>query len=259
MKNILPKIKINNLTYFLLFICLLTGMFKNILLIFLIVLVHELGHVFFINIFNYNINIIEIYPFGGITKVEKDLNAPINHDLIIALGGFFFQFLLCLVFNFLFHHNLVGESIYNLFNAYNKSILVFNLLPIIPLDGYVILKSMLEKTFTFKTSHYMAILVSIFGIIGYFQFNYIYSLNNYMIITLLIYKTFESLKNYKYIYNRFLLERYMNTYPYKKTQQEKNKSLQTLKKETLHFFKVGNKYVHEKEILKELFDKNRHF
>ena len=80
-----------------------------------------------------------------------------------------------------------------------------------------------------------------------------------MIITLLVYKTYESLKNYKYIYNRFLLERHINIYPYKKTRQEKKVSFKNFRKETLHFFKVGNKYVHERVILAKKFDKNRHF
>jgi len=259
MRNILTKLKINNLTYFLLFLCLLTGMFKNIILILLIVLIHEFGHILFIKKLKYHINSVDIYPFGGITKVEKDINSPINHDLIIATGGFIFQTLLLIVFIILFKLNLIKEATYSLFLTYNKSILIFNLLPIIPLDGYVILKSILEKYLTFKKTHYLAVIISIIGIIGYLQYNYVYSLNNYMIVTLLIYKTFESLKNYKYIYNRFLLERYINVYPYKKTKQEKKMSLQNLKKETIHFFKVGNKYVHEKEMLKKRFDKNRHF
>ena len=91
------------------------------------------------------------------------------------------------------------------------------------------------------------------------QYNYIYSLNNYMMVFFLLYKVYESAKNSNFIYNRFLLERYINVYPYKKTTQEKIISFKKFHKETLHFFKVGNKFVHEREILKKKFDKNRHF
>jgi len=259
MKNILTKIKINYLTYFLIFLCLLTGLFKNIILILLIILVHELGHVFFITKLKYAINKIEIYPFGGITEVSKDLNSPTNHEIIIASGGFIFQLFLWLIFVLLYNSNVINEQLYITFNTYNWAILLFNLLPIIPLDGHIILKSILEKYLSFKQAYYLIIFISILGIIFYLQYNYVYSLNNYMIITLLIYKTIISLKNYKYIYNRFLLERYINIYPYKKTRQEKTISFKNFRKETLHFFKVGNKYVHEKVILEKKFDKNRHF
>lgn len=259
MKTILAKIKINYLTYFLLLICLLTGLFKNIIIILLIVLIHEFGHIFFTNKLGYSINKVEIYPFGGITEISKDLNAPTNHDLLIASGGVIFQLFLWVIFKILYNFDLITNSTHNLFNIYNKSILIFNLLPIIPLDGHIILKSILEKFLSFKRVHYIIIIISIIGIILYIQYNYVYSINNYMILMLLVYKTFESIKNYKYIYNRFLLERYMNIYPYKKTSHEKTISFQNFKKETLHFFKVGNKFVHEKAILKKKFDKNRHF
>ncbi len=255
MKNILMNLKINNLTYILLFVCALTGMFKSILLIFLIILIHEFGHVFFIKKFGYEIKSIELYPFGGITKIEKDLNSPINSDLVIACGGFIFQLFLLIIFFTMFKLNIINEITFNLFNTYNKAILVFNLLPIIPLDGYIILKSILEKYLTFKKTNILTIIISVIGIIFYFQYNYVYSVNNYMIITLLIYKTYITFKNRKFIYNRFLLERYLNFYPYKKTKQEKIINFQNFKKETLHFFKVGNRYVHEREILKKKFDK----
>lgn len=259
MRNILNKIKINNLTYLLFFICVLSGLFKNVLLIFLIVIFHEFGHIFFIHKYNYKITSIDIYPFGGITKVEKDLNSPINHDLVIASAGFIFQFILFITFFFLNYLGFISVTTYNLFNTYNQAIFLFNLLPIIPLDGFVILKGMLEKILTFKKVNCVVSIISVLGIFFYVQYNYIYSLNNYMIITLLIYKTYMHIKNFNYTYNRFLLERYLNVYPYKKAKQEKMISFKNFRKETLHFFKVGNRYVHEKEILKKKFDKNRHF
>ena len=259
MKNILQKIKINYLTYLLLLICFFTGLFKNIILIFIIVLIHEMGHVFFISKLGYKINKIEIYPFGGITEINKDLNSPINHDLLIAVGGFLFQIILWLIFLFLFRINLINHITINLFNKYNMAILFFNLLPIIPLDGHIILKSLLEKQLSFKNTQVIINVISITGIILYIQYNYIYSLNNYMLVLLLFYKTLKNIKDYKYIYNRFLLERYINIYPYKKTKQERQVNFNNFRKETLHFFKVKNKYVHEKVILSKKFDKNRHF
>jgi len=259
MRNILQKIKINPITYFLLVICILSGLFKNIILILSIVLVHELGHIFFALKLNYKVNKVEIYPFGGITEISKDLNSPINHELLIASGGFMFQLFLWLFFTFLVYIDLISITTYKLFIMYNNSILLFNLLPIIPLDGYIIIKSLLEKHLSYKKAYFITIIISVLGILLYLQYNYVFSLNNYMIVTLLVYKTFSHFKNYKYIYNRFLLERYMNIYPYRKTKHEKKISFQNFKKETLHFFKVGNKYVHERVILAKKFDKNKHF
>ena len=65
MKNIKAKFKINSFTYLLILSALWTGLIKNISLILLIVIIHELGHVFFLRHYEYNIEEIEIFPFGG--------------------------------------------------------------------------------------------------------------------------------------------------------------------------------------------------
>ena len=60
-------------------------------------------------------------------------------------------------------------------------------------------------------------------------------------------------KEEKYYFKRFYLERYLKEYPYKKIENERVVDLKKLKKETLHFFWNKDKYVHEKEVLKEYF------
>jgi len=259
MKSIWKTIKINSLTYFLFFICLLSGLFKNVLIIFLILFVHEMGHIFFISRFNYRIIKVEFFPFGGITKIEKDINSPINHELLIAIGGFLFQLLLSLIFLILFNLGFINGSTFHLFNGYNNAIIFFNLLPIIPLDGSILLRSILEKFLTFKLSYFLSIIISAIGIFFYIQLNYLYSINNYIIVSLLAFKLVEYIKNYKYIYNQFLIERYLKIYDFKKIKKEKNINYKKFRKETLHFFKVGEKYIHEREVLSYLFDKKRHF
>ena len=76
MKNIKAKFKINTFTYLLILSALWTGLIKNISLILFIVIIHELGHAFFLHRYEYEIIQIEIFPFGGITKVNKPINTP---------------------------------------------------------------------------------------------------------------------------------------------------------------------------------------
>ena len=97
MKNILNKIKIDNITYLIILISLLSGYIKHTFIIFTIVLIHELGHVFFFYIFNIEIESINIYPFGGITKVNKKIHERIYKDVLISLGGIIFQILLFII------------------------------------------------------------------------------------------------------------------------------------------------------------------
>ena len=80
------------------------------------------------------------------------------------------------------------------------------------------------------------------------------NLNNYIVVSFLIYKIVEYYKKQDYYKNKFYLERYLYILPYKKIEHLNKEDLSLLKKETLHFFKKEKKYRHEKELLKERFD-----
>lgn len=242
-------IKVNFLTLYFLLLLFLCGYLKIGIIIFLIVLFHELGHVFFIKLFKYKIINVTIYPFGGITKVDKDINTPLNKELLIACGGIIFQLILFIIIYFVPINVITKELLYK----YNMSILLFNMLPIIPLDGSIIINSLLNKIFSYKVSYYLYIIISIIFSIFYLLFNYWYSLNNYLIVSLFIIKTYYAIKNYKYLKTRFLLERYLNKYEYKYI-STKTGNLDILKIDTYQYFKENNKIVSEYSKLKEKFD-----
>lgn len=243
-------IKINIVTIYFLLILFLCGYLKIGLIIFLIVIIHELGHVFFTLLFHHKVIDITIYPFGGITRINKDLNTPIYKELLIASGGVIFQLLLFLI------NNYFPLSVYvkSNFIKYNFSILFFNLLPIIPLDGSIILNALLNKIFSYKKSYYLYFIISIIGIFIYLITNIWFSLNNYLIISLFVIKTIYAWKNYKFLLNRFLLERYINKYEYKYI-NTKEGNLDILKINTYQYFKENDKIVSEMTKLKERFDK----
>ena len=242
------KIKINNYTYIFLFLCCICGYIKNILIIFFICFFHELGHVFFIKTFNYNIISIEILPFGGFTNIDKHLNSNINKDLIISFGGIISQILLFIIF-FIFkkYFNIIT---YNLLIYYNFLIIIFNILPIIPLDGNNIIHLLLEKIFPYELAYKINAYISIILLLLFIIINYIFKFDNYFIISFLIYKLFLYIKNYKYLKNRFLLERLIYNIDYNKINNY-TKDIHSLKKEVLHFFKKNNVYINEKEMIKK--------
>lgn len=242
-------IKVNFLTLYFLLLLFLCGYLKIGIIIFLIVLFHELGHIFFIKLFKYKIINVTLYPFGGITKIDKDINTPLNKELLIACGGIIFQLILFIIIYFVPINVITKELLYK----YNMSILLFNMLPIIPLDGSIIINSLLNKIFSYKVSYYLYIIISIIFSIFYLFFNYWYSLNNYLIVSLFIIKTYYAIKNYKYLKTRFLLERYLNKYEYKYI-STKTGDLDILKIDTYQYFKENNKIVSEYSKLKEMFD-----
>lgn len=255
MKTIFPKLKINEMSYLVFLSFLLTGFIKNILLIFLIICIHELGHIFFLKCFSYEIEKVEIFPFGGLTTTKnKYINSPINKDILIYLGGILFQTFLFLFFFLLHRIGKVNDYTFQLFHLYNKSIFLFNLLPIRPLDGGEIVALFLEKYLPYEKAFAIMNKISVLFLSLFILYTIHSNLNNYIIIAFLLWKTINYFRKKRWYVHKFLLERYMHTFPYKKIEHNENQKITLLKKETLHFFKDQNKYLHEHEILKQKFD-----
>ena len=243
-------IKVNPLTLYFLLLFFLCGFIKIGLIIFFIVIFHELGHALILKLFKYKIIDITIYPFGGIIKADKDINTPTNKELLISSGGILAQIILFIIIYLIPLNILTKELLYK----YNLSIMLFNILPIIPLDGSIIINSLLNKILPYKQSYYLYIIISIVFTIIYLFFNYWYSINNYLIVSLFIIKTYYAIKNYKYLKTRFLLERYLNKYEFKYL-STKTGNLDILKLDTYQYFKEQDHIISERTKLKEKFDK----
>lgn len=243
-------IKIDVLTIYFLVILFLCGYVKVGIMVFLIVLWHEIGHVVVAKLWGFKILNVTIYPFGGITKLEKDINTPLIKEISVALAGIFFQIILNLVVGVI----PFGYKTLILFYKYNMSIMLFNLIPIIPLDGSRLMECILAKFLPFKRAYLLNILISGLGILGYLGFNYWFSLNNYLLVGLFLIKIIERIKNFKYIWYRFLLERYIHNYNYKYIKTSKG-NLDILKIDTYQYFRDEDKIRGEREKLKDLFDK----
>lgn len=216
---------------------------------YLIIFIHELGHIVMALIFHYKIKKINIYPFGGYTIFEHDINTPFVTDFMVFLGGILFQILF-----FLITKNLIDNTsyTYNLIKNYNLSILIFNMIPITPLDGSKILNILLNKIFPFKKSHILTIYISYIFIVILLIFS-IENLNLLLMIFLLFFLIIKEHKRHKYIFNAFLLERYIKDIKFKKIHFIKNMDVKYMKKYVRNIFIKNNRYIDEKEILQNKF------
>lgn len=221
-----------------------------ILLISLII-IHELGHFFGAIIFKIEVNKICIYPFGGISKFNIQLNEVLWKELLILLMGPIFQiifYILLTKMNYFYNYQ-------NLITIYNYTILFFNLLPIYPLDGGKLLNILLSYRFSFKKSLEITILISYIIVVILFIYLLMNNISISIIIvtTFLIYNIRRESKQKNYIMYKFLLERYINSYKFKK--RKKVTSIEKFMRNKNHIIKVGEKYYTEKEILNKKFSK----
>ncbi len=249
MKNIF---KIDNSTYLLILLGLLSGYIKNIFIILIIVLIHELGHVFFFYLFKIEIESIVIYPFGGVSKVNKKIHERIYKDVLISLGGIMFQFILFIMFYYMYKCGLIVRSTYDMFNTYNNSVILFNLIPMIPLDGSKLLMSLLLKFLSFKLSYIVNVIVGIISLVLFIVYNMVFRVNDLVIYVFLIINIIKVIREYKYVMNRFYLERVLFDNYYDGIVN--NSSLDRMKIDKYYYFKEGSKFINEKKyILKNRF------
>lgn len=210
----------------------------------LIIIVHEIGHVLMGILFKWKIEKIIILPFGALTIFNEDLNRKLKEEFLIAIMGPMFQ----IIFTFFLYYLGVQNAVY-----YSISILCFNLLPIVPLDGSKLLNGFLNKITSFKRSHAFIIMISfltMFMVIINTDFNLIFIL----ILVFLFMRVFSEIKNHDSLFNRFLLERYLKSYRFKKIKKINSQDVRKMKRDYTHLFYDGFKYVSEREVLKKRFD-----
>lgn len=167
------------------------------------------------------INKITVFPFGSIIDTSMKYNEKSYIKLLIALAGIIFQLILYLIFYFFLNFGIISLIDYQIFLKYNLLIILFNILPIVPLDGSKILESILEIFIAYKVALYFEVLIS-FIFISILFFYSVFSFDLIIIISFLLYKGYEFLFNIKYIYYKFRLERYLNKTSYKKVKHIKN-------------------------------------
>lgn len=249
MKNILNKFKINYMTWFLILFSLLAGYIKYTFIIMMIVVIHELGHIFFFKIFKFEILKIIIYPFGGITYINKRIHERMYKDFLCAIGGIVFQIILWGIFLIMLKTGWIAESTYQIFFRYNLTIMFFNILPIVPLDGSKGINIILNKFFSFRFSYKVSGVISFCTFIFLVMFSTYYKVNNLFIYMFLLWKVIEYLKEYKYVMNKFYLERVMYDHYYNEIINNCD-NLNVLRLDKYYYFKKNGKYINEKDYIR---------
>ncbi len=147
-------------------------------LLFVSVLLHELAHSFVAIGQGIKVKDITLFFLGGMANLEKECSTS-EGSLKIAISGPFVSLILAFsmiwLSNILLDSNIIFSNLFKQVGSLNMLIGIFNLLPIIPLDGGVILKSLIwyftgSKKTGIKVAIYSARFISYFSIFfGFFM------------------------------------------------------------------------------------------
>ena len=243
------KININNSTYICLLLSFLAGYFEYVYLFLITILIHECGHMIFAKIIGFKFDKIILYPFGGITIYNEDLNVNSNKELFVLLGGIIFQLLFFILLLILYNNLYITEHTFKIIKKLNIILISFNFMPVIPLDGGKLTNIILDKLFSYRLSNIISIIISIFFICLFILKNK--TIFGIILTLFLIKSIIIEITNLKYKYNKFLLERYINKYKFKKTIIVSN--IYKMKRDRKHI--INNTF--EDDFLCKLFDTNK--
>lgn len=256
MMSILNKVNINISFLIIILAGLVTGLFKEIIIFTSIIIIHECGHLIIGLLSKKEIESISFYIFGGYIKFKGYVNTSFFEEFIISIGGFISQSIYYLIIIIFYKLDIITLDFYTLFKQYYFSILLFNLIPIYPLDGAVVLKLILMFLFPFKIAHKLCIYISLIIALIVLILSIIndLSLNYFLIFILLIKEILIEYKNHNMIFNKFLLERYLYKFNFKKKKVFKHNKLNKMYKGKYHTFRDDLGYKTEKQILNKKFD-----
>ena len=243
-KNILNKVYIHPLFIVSLFIFVLLGRFRFLSYFMLLILIHELGHITVSLIFKWKIDRIIILPFGGLTKYNVNINTPLIQEFLVSISGIIFQLI--------FYILIVKCVNYNYFSLINWFIIAFNLVPIYPLDGSKILNVLFNIITNYKNSILLTVIVSYVFIIGLTVYFFYMNKMIVIIVLFLLLEVNKLYKNRDFLFNRFILERYIENYGFKKEKIINN--ICKMKKDYRHIFYINGKYSTEKNYLDGLYN-----
>jgi len=207
------QIIINDFFILLLLAYGMLGVFSYALFAFLVVLVHEFAHSYLAQKSGLRVKEVELFPFGGVARLEGMLEYSPALEIKVALAGPLSNFFL-LYLGFLVHRYLNWQGpLYTLFKTVNLTLGLFNLLPAFPLDGGRIIRALLASRIglaeaTYRTSlwgKYLGLCLAIAGIIGLYL--KVTDLNAFLVALFIFYTASKQEETNMYLFLRYLIRK----------------------------------------------------
>lgn len=238
-------------------------------MILIIVFIHELGHSIVALRLGWRIRKITLLPFGGMAEMDEYGNRPVKEEILVTIAGPLQHIWLIGLSYLLVTTPVWSEGDHRLFLFHNLTILAFNLLPVLPLDGGKLIFSFTSLFFSFQKSYDRSFALSVFLLINitFFSLTILpFHLNLIVIICFIWVQHYLEWRQRHYHFLRFILERNSSKQKRKAQLVQVSASMTVAEaiqkiyreKELILYFKKGTEViqVNEKMLLEAYFQRN---
>lgn len=156
-------IKLNKFFIPYIFLLIVIGFRGEILISFILVILHEIVHYLTAVAFGFSGFDIKILPIGAVLRLKDLDEATPLEDLIISLSGPLFNLLLATILYYI--STIYPSDKINFLIKSNLSLGIFNLIPAFPLDGGRVLRDCLSMKIIYRQANEITVKVSM--VLGY--------------------------------------------------------------------------------------------
>jgi stage IV sporulation protein FB len=149
--GLVGKLRVHPLFVLLVLCAVGFGMWQDVITLFVIVMLHELGHALVAEALGYDVEAVSLLPFGGVMRLSHArLGFHPKHEAAIAIAGPVVNLLIAIFAWGLYAAGISSEKFFHLLVQLNVWIAAFNLLPAMPLDGGRILRAARSRKVGFE-------------------------------------------------------------------------------------------------------------
>src|SRR5699024_10618542 len=205
----LKKLHIHPLFLLLIVLSLFTGTFVQLFILFAIILIHEIGHYTLANHYQWHIQSIVLWVFGGVMKTTEATNRPIKEDIIVTVAGPLQHIWMFAVIYGCSYIDIIRTSLVQTAFYFNWLLLLFNLLPIYPIAVGKLLFYILSLFLPYKKAHQYTYRFSLLACILFVLFLFFnpFTLTAVLLLLFLMWENYQQWRQHPYIFMRFLLQR----------------------------------------------------
>ncbi|WP_084723505.1 M50 family metallopeptidase [Virgibacillus chiguensis] len=246
--NLLPKVHFHPILLLFLLISFFTGTFMQLAILLFIVFFHELGHYIMALQFKWRIKKIMLWVFGGVMDTEEHGTRPVREEVLVICAGPFQHIVLYVIALVAVDTGVISSSIFDTFMYYNTTIFIFNLLPVLPLDGGKLLQLLMSTKWPYKMAYYRSIYFSLIACLFLLGTSLVvqpFTLSTFLLCLFLLFENKNEWKKRYYVFTRFLLKRFETRHnPIGRTRSIRVKAEKSLLEVFSHFYRGWSHNIH---------------